>query len=262
MGRIDNVFADLKTQGKTGIIAYVTVGYPDVDATRAVVPAIIEAGADMIELGVPFSDPLADGPTVQRSSQAALLNGVTLETCLEVCGELRERLPLVPLILMPYYNPILAYGVNRFAESAQAAGVDGVIVPDLPPEEAGPLLEACRPHGIEVIFLLAPTTTDARMETVARSAGGFIYCVSLNGVTGVRSDLPAGLPNFLERVRRHTDIPLAVGFGVSTGEHVRLVGKNADAAIIGSALIQMMEQAEPDQCVERVREFVAGLRSN
>jgi len=187
---------------------------------------------------------------------------VTLETCLEVCGELRERLPLVPLILMPYYNPILAYGVNRFAESAQAAGVDGVIVPDLPPEEAGPLLEACRPHGIEVIFLLAPTTTDARMETVARSVGGFIYCVSLNGVTGVRSDLPAGLPNFLERVRRHTDIPLAVGFGVSTGDHVRLVGKNADAAIIGSALIQMMEQAEPDQCVERVREFVAGLRSN
>ncbi len=262
MGRIDNVFAELKAQGKTGIIAYLTVGFPDVDSTRALVPAIVDAGADMIELGVPFSDPLADGTTVQRSSQAALRNGVTLATCLEVCGDLRKRLPLVPLLLMPYYNPILAYGVDRFAERAQAAGVDGVIVPDLPPEEAGPLLEACRSHGIEVIFLLAPTSTDARMDAVARSAGGFIYCVSLTGVTGARSDLSAGLPDFLERVRRHSDIPLAVGFGISTSEHVRMVGKHANAAIVGSALIQALEQAQPEERVERAREFVAGLRSN
>ena len=195
MGRIDNVFVELKARGKTGVIAYVTVGFPDLDSTRVLVPAIVEAGADMIELGVPFSDPLADGPTIQRSSQAALRNGVTLETCLEVCSELRERLPLVPLILMPYYNPILAYGVDRFAKSSQAAGADGVIVPDLPPEEAGPLLEACRSHGIEVIFLLAPTSTDARMETVARSAGGFIYCVSLTGVTGHAPTFRSAFPS-------------------------------------------------------------------
>ncbi|MSQ24774.1 MAG: tryptophan synthase subunit alpha [Dehalococcoidia bacterium] len=258
-GRIERRFAELKAEGRTGLIAYLTVGFPSVEATLQLVPAVVEAGADMIELGVPFSDPLADGATVQRASQAALAQKVTLETCLQVCARLRQRLPLVPLLLMGYYNPILALGVERFAQKAREAGADGVIVPDLPPEEAGPLLAACRSHGLRVIFLLAPTSTDERMEQVGRVASGFIYCVSLTGVTGARTALPADLSSFLSRVRRRSPLPLAVGFGVSSAEHVRTIGKHAEAAIVGSALLNAIEQAGQGQAEQAAQASIAAM---
>ncbi|MEE9286278.1 MAG: tryptophan synthase subunit alpha [Dehalococcoidia bacterium] len=259
MTRIDETFAALKARGRTGLIAYLTVGFPDVETTLELAPAVVEAGVDLIELGVPFSDPLADGVTIQRSSQAALRHGVTLETCLEVCETLRKSMPLVPLVLMGYYNPFLAYGIDRFARRAVACGADGVIVPDLPPEEAGPLVKASRAQGLEVIFLLAPTSPDRRMEEVGRWAGGFLYCVSLTGVTGARRQLPSDLAAFLGRVRRHTTLPLAVGFGVSDEEHVRAIGQHAQAAIVGSALIEAMEEGGPGKHVEYARRFVARL---
>lgn len=260
MGRIEKTFAALKAKEQVGLIAYVTVGFPDLETTEGLVPAIVEAGADMVELGVPFSDPLADGVMIQRASQVALRNGVTLERCLAVCETLRQRLPDVPLLLMPYYNPILAYGVERFAVRAARAGADGVIVPDLPPEEAGPLLEASRPQGLSVIFLVAPTSTDTRLEAVSRVASGFVYCVSLTGVTGARSELSAELPAFLARVRRHTSLPLAVGFGVSSEEHVRAIGEHAEAVIVGSALIGTIEAASPSLRLQRAQQFITQLR--
>ena len=259
MTRLADTFAHLKRDGRTGLIGYVTTGFPDVETTLAVVPAIVEAGCDIIELGVPFSDPLADGATVQRANQAALERGITLETCLEVAETLRKRLPLVPILLMGYYNPVLAFGLDRFALRAAKAGVDGVIVPDLPPEEAGPLAEALRGPGMAVVFMLAPTSTDRRMDEVARMSSGFIYCVSLTGVTGARSELSADLPGFLARVRRHTSLPLAVGFGISTAEHVRTVGEHAEAAVVGSALVATIEKGGKAGAVEGARTFVAEL---
>ncbi len=259
MGRIERTFEALRAKERTGLIAYLMVGFPDLASTLELAPAVVEAGADMIELGVPFSDPLADGATIQRSSQVALRNGVTLESCLEVCETLRSRLPAVPLLLMPYYNPVLAYGLERFARRSAQSGVDGVIVPDLPPEEAGPLLEVCLAQGIAVIFLVAPTSTERRLAMVGRVAGGFIYCVSLTGVTGARSELSADLPEFLARVRRHTRLPLAVGFGVSDEEHVRAIGEHAEAAIVGSALVRVVEEAKAGERVEQARRFVARL---
>lgn len=259
MSRIGQTFQALKAGNRTGIITFVTVGFPTVEATIDLVPALASAGADMIELGVPFSDPLADGATIQRASQVALANGVTLDTCLDVCRRLRERLPLVPLIFIGYYNPIFSHGVSQFAKDARAAGADGVIVPDLPPEEAGPLRTACQAQDIDLIFLLAPTSTERRIEAVGKIAKGFVYCVSLTGVTGVRSDVAVDLPGFIARVRKHTNVPLAVGFGVSTPEHVRAIGSVADAVIIGSALITEIEQASPRGRVERASSFVRGL---
>ena len=260
MGRIEETFQRLKEQGRTGLIAYLTVGFPDVSSTLKLVPAIVEAGADMVELGVPFSDPLADGATIQRASQVALSNGVTLSICLDACRTLRPQVPLVPLVLMGYYNPILAYGLERFGQDAAAAGADGVIVPDLPPEEAGPLRQACRSQGIDVIFLLAPTSTDRRIREVSRMASGFIYCVSLTGVTGARSELAPELPAFIRRVRGSATVPLAVGFGISSKEHVRAIGQEAEAVIVGAALVSAVEQAAPEDRVESARRFVSELR--
>ncbi len=259
MSRIEKKFAELKSLGKTGVGPYLTVGFPKLDSTLEIAQAVVEAGADMVELGIPFSDPLADGATVQRTNQAALKNGVTLGKCLEVCGQLRKRLPETPLILMGYYNPILAMGLDAFAARAAAAGADGVIVPDLPPDEAQPLLQVMRPKGLDVIFLIAPTSTEHRIIEVAKATSGFIYCVSLTGVTGARSDLAAGLPEFLQRVRKHTRLPLAVGFGVSTSEHVRTVGQHAEAVMVGSALMQAIESGGATGAAQAAREFIASL---
>ena len=260
MSRIPATFARLKASGRTGIIAYVTVGFPSVQATLEIVPSIVEAGADMIELGVPFSDPLADGATIQRSSHAALQNGVTLTTCLEVCAQLRKRLPTVPLILMGYYNPILAMGTATFAQRCEQAGADGVIVPDLPPEEATALLSAAKEHGIDVIFLAAPTSTEERLEVVGRASSGFAYCVSLTGVTGARTQIPSNLPAFLARMRKHTNLPIAVGFGISEAKHVQAVGKDAEAVIVGSALVNAIEAGGGKNYVATAHAFIAGLR--
>jgi tryptophan synthase alpha chain len=262
-GRIEETFARLKSEGRTGFVAFLTVGYPDVESTLGLVPALIAGGADIIELGVPFSDPLAEGPTIQASSFHALQQGVTTKICLETVGKLRELGVKAPLVLMGYYNPILAYGIGEFARDAAAAGADGVIAVDLPAEESGPLHEACLVHGLRVIYLLAPTSTDERIRAVAERASGFVYCVSLTGVTGARDELSPDLASFLERVRKRISLPIAVGFGISQAKHFQAVGRVADAAVIGSAIIDEIAKSGPSEREERLKhyaEVVTGRR--
>jgi len=243
-----------------GLIAYLTVGYPDVESTLRLVPALAAGGADMVELGIPFSDPLADGATIQRASHHALGQGVTVAVCLDVVRWLRRDGLTIPLLLMGYYNPILAYGIDEFARDASGAGADGLIVVDLPPEEALAVQTACAGQGLDVVYLLAPTSSDERIARVARQASGFVYCVSLAGVTGARRELSPGLAEFLARVRRHTSLPLAVGFGISRAEHVQAVGRvGADAAVIGSAIIDLIDRTPPDERAQKVREYVEAL---
>jgi len=260
MDRLKQSFEDLASRGAMGIIPYLTVGFPSVKDTLSLVPALVEGGADVIELGVPFSDPLADGPTIQRASFHALAQGVNLGTCLQVCQQLRSNGVTIPLVFMGYYNPILSYGLEQFAVDAHDAGVDGLIVPDLPFEEADPLQSTCREHGIHLIPLLAPTSTDARIAQSCEKAGGFVYCVSLTGVTGARTELPAGIPTFIQRVREHTDLPIALGFGISQRHHVESLAPLTQAAIVGSALIEVIEKTNDGQREEAVKDFVAGLK--
>ena len=224
------------------------------------VGAMVEGGADIIELGAPFSDPLAEGPTIQRSSQIALDQNITLADLLDCCRETRSRFPHIPLIFMGYYNPLLSYGLDRFAEDASEAGLDGLIVVDLPLEEAGPLQSAAKARGMDFIFLLAPTSTEERIKRVAAVSSGFVYCVGLTGVTGARREMGADLPEFLGRVRAETDLPLLVGFGISTREHVERAASMSDGVAVGSALINLIEQSAPGAREENVRNFVRGLR--
>jgi tryptophan synthase alpha chain len=252
-------FQEMASEGRTGLILFLTVGFPDPEATLELVPALVEAGADAIELGVPFSDPLADGPTIQQASFHALRQGVTLRRCLDVVGSLRRVVPDTPLVLMGYYNPILAYGLPRFARDAEEAGVDGVIVADLPAEEAGPLRGELAPRGIHLIPLLAPTSTDERIQRACEGASGFIYCVSLTGVTGAREELPPGIPLLTRRVRSYTPLPLAVGFGISRREHIQAIGNCAQAAVVGSALIKTLQDSPRSKLVPRAKAFVARL---
>ncbi len=257
MSRIGQTMARLRKKGRLGLIAYLTVGYPDTETTLRLVPALAAGGADMVELGVPFSDPLADGTTIQRASHCALQQGVTPALCLDVVKQLRARGLAIPLLLMGYYNSVLAYGIDEFARDAGAAGADGLIEVDLPPEEAAGVQTACAGRGLDLIYLLAPTSSDERIALVAAQASGFIYCVSLTGVTGARGQLPAGLSQFLARVRGHTSLPLAVGFGISKREHLETVaGLGAEAAVIGSAIINVIDRAPAEEREERVREYV------
>jgi len=257
VSRIGQAMARLREQGQVGLIAYLTVGYPDIDATLRLVPALADGGANMVELGVPFSDPLADGTTIQRASHHALQQGVTPAVCLDVVKQLRARGLAIPLLLMGYYNSILAYGIDEFARDVAGAGADGLIGVDLPPEEAAGVRTACVGRGLDLIYLVAPTSSDERIALVASQASGFIYCVSLTGVTGARGELPSGLSQFLARVRRHTALPLAVGFGISKREHVKAVaGLGAEAAVIGSAIINVIDRAPAEEREERVRQYV------
>ena len=257
--RLANLFRRVRKRHQPGLIPFVTVGFPDVDTTLELVPALESAGADGIELGVPFSDPLADGPTIQRASYRALRQGVTLRRCLEVCHQLRLMGVQMPMVLMGYYNPVLSYGIEVFAKDAAAAGIDGLIVADLPPEEADPVREACAKKNMALIALLAPTSTDERIARACQGASGFIYCVSLTGVTGAREHLPPGVFQLLQRVRHHTDLPLAVGFGVSRHEHIQALGQYAEAAIVGSALINVLDTAPDGQKVEEACRFISRL---
>jgi tryptophan synthase alpha chain len=252
--------ARLRAEGRLGLIAYLTVGYPDLESTLRLVPALAAGGAAMVELGVPFSDPLADGATIQRASHHALAQGVTVGVCLDVVSRLRRGGLTIPLVLMGYYNPILAYGVEEFVRDAADAGADGLIVVDLPPEEALPVQSACAGRGMNLIYLLAPTSSDERIALVAGRASGFVYCVSLAGVTGARRDLSPGLGEFLARVRRHTSLPLAVGFGISQVEHVQAVARlGAQAAVIGSAIIDLIDRTPPGERAEKVRAYLGLL---
>jgi tryptophan synthase alpha chain len=239
----------------TAFMPYAVLGYPTPDLSLQVVQALVAAGADLLELGVPFSDPLADGPTIQAATQCALERGVTLADCIAMVAELRTRGIDTPALLMGYVNPILAYGIERFVADSAGAGVDGFIVPDLPPEEAKELEVACQQHGLALVYLLAPTSPLPRIELIAERSQGFIYLVSLTGVTGARNRLPPDLADFVARVRNVTRKPLAVGFGIGSGKHAQAVAQLADGVIVGSALVQRAGQS-----LESVHELAAELR--
>ncbi len=243
---------------KPAFMPYFTLGYPDYETSLAVVEACAAAGAHLMELGVPFSDPLADGPTIQQSMQVALQGGMTLEKCITAVATLRARQITIPFMLMGYINPILAYGTARFVQDAAQAGANGLIVPDLPPEEAGELETLCQQHGLALTYLLSPNSSNSRIKLVTRKTTGFTYLVSVTGITGARTALPPELGDFVQRVRAQTEGPLAVGFGISTREQVQAVGELADGVIVGSALIRAVGDAtdKPGEAYRFVRELV------
>lgn len=261
MSRIATTFARLRDARRPALMPYLMIGFPERQSTLELVPALEAAGADMFELGIPFSDPLADGATIQRAGQVALNNGIRLPDCLETVATLRQRGVQAPLLLMGYYNPLLRYGLERACTDLAAAGGDGWVIPDLPPEEAGDLACAARSQGLDLIMFVAPTTPDERIAAVLEHASGFLYCVSITGVTGKRSTLWAGLGGFLQRVRSHTTLPLVVGFGISTAAHVAEVGRMADGAIVGSALITQLETLPPAERASGAAAFVRQLLS-
>jgi tryptophan synthase alpha chain len=257
--RMTEAMERLEREHRTGIFPYLTVGFPSVEETLALAPALAEAGADLIELGVPFSDPMADGPTVQAATFHALQQGVTPAGCLEVCSTLRKRGLTIPIVFMGYYNPLLSYGLAAFAQDAADAGADGLIVPDLPAEEAGPLKSELQACELSLISMLAPTSTDERIAEACAQADGFVYCVSVTGVTGARDDVPPGAIELLQRVRRHTSLPLAMGFGISERRHVEAVQGRAQAVVVGSALINVIDSAAPAQRLSSAARFIAEL---
>ena len=259
-GRISRRFRELAEKGELGLIAYITAGDPTLDATEKIVLAAAEAGADVIELGVPFSDPVADGPTIQRASERALRAGTTLASVLGLVRRLRSHTD-VPLVLFSYFNPILQMGLEKFGEAAAAAGTDGVLVTDLTLEEAGEYRAILHSNGLDTIFLVAPTSTDTRIENIARASSGFLYLISRAGVTGAQEALPPELPGLTRRIRKFTTLPIAVGFGISLPTHVTVLGGIADAAVVGSALVAEIEKAaSPDAAAKAVAGRIRGLK--
>jgi tryptophan synthase alpha chain len=252
MSRIASAFSP----GHTALIAYVTVGYPSTEATLKAVPLLADSGCDIVELGIPFSDPLADGATIQRASFHALQNGVTPQLCLDLASELKHKVS-TPLVFMTYSNPVFHYGLKEFCRACTRSGVDGLIIPDLPPEEATDLEAATRTHDLDLIYLLAPTSTEERIRLVAEKSRGFIYLVSVTGVTGARDKLPKDLAAFVARVRELASQPLCVGFGISTPQQARQVARIADGVIVGSRIIQLMEVEDN---LLSVNNFIRDLR--
>jgi len=258
--RISKRFAELREAGELGIVAYITAGDPTLDATHKYVLALAEAGADVIEVGVPFSDPLADGPTIQRASERALKSGTTLAGVLDLVRRIRES-SQVPLVLFSYYNPILQMGLEKFAATAAQAGADGVLVTDLTPEESNEYRPILHAHDLDTIFLAAPTSTDERLQIIAACSSGFLYLISRTGVTGAKDSLPDDLPALLRRARRVTQLPIAVGFGISLPGHVSVLGGLADAAVVGSALVSEIEKAStPDTTASALRGRIHALK--
>lgn len=261
MSRIEATFETLLNRRSKALIPYITAGDPDIETTKRLVEAMEQNGADIIELGVPFSDPLADGTTIQRASQRALQRGIDLATILKAVAEIRRE-SSIPLVLMTYYNPVLRYGIERFVHQASGAGVDGVILPDLPPEEAEEFLELAKPRDFDLIFLVAPTSTPERIRLVDQYSSGFIYCVSLTGVTGARGEIYRGLSDFIKGVRAHTDKPLAIGFGISTPKQAGEVARIADGVIVGSAIVDLIERTRDiKDGLKRVGRFIRELKS-
>lgn len=252
MSRIAQAFS----KGKA-LILYLTVGFPKPESVMELVPLLESLGCDLIELGIPFSDPLADGATIQEASYVALKQGVTPSFCLNLASQLREKVE-IPLVFMTYYNPVLAFGLEKFCRECSRAGVDGMIIPDLPPEEGKELKELCASHGLDLVYLLAPNSSERRIELVCRSSGGFIYLVSVTGVTGPRETLPPELEKFVHRVRRFSSLPLAVGFGIASPEQAKKAAAVADGVIVGSKVIQLLKE---DPKLGALKEFVSGLRS-
>jgi tryptophan synthase alpha chain len=261
MSRISETFADLKRDNQRGFIPFITAGDPDLPTTHELIIELARAGASVIELGVPFSDPMADGPVIQRASERALRQGFGLTEIFETVALARKEIE-APILLFSYYNPLLHFGLEKLAGEASKAGVDGILVTDLVPEEASEFSQLLRAHELDMVFLVAPTSTDARLQMVAERASGFIYAVSRAGVTGAREDLSAEAEKLVARVRQYSDLPVAVGFGVSKAEHVKDVWRYADAAVVGSAIVAEIERAStPREAISRVREFARRLLS-
>lgn len=268
MNLMDATFKRLREQKKTALIPFLTVGDPDVETTVDIIRELEEAGADMLELGVPYSDPLADGPVIQRASERALQNRITIRTCLEAADKAREAGVRMPFILFTYYNPVLQMGMETFFEALQQHGISGIIIPDLPVEEAEELGQQAEQAGVNLVPLVAPTS-DTRIERIVRNARGFIYCVSSLGVTGERASFFEGVEQFIERVKRHTDLPVAVGFGISNGEQVKRFSRICDGVVVGSAIVRQVEEAIPllgdpsrrKEGLLQIRSFVAQLRA-
>jgi tryptophan synthase alpha chain len=244
--------------GHTALIPYVTVGYPTIEATLKVVPLLADSGCDIVELGIPFSDPLADGVTIQKSSFHALRNGVTPQLCLEVAKQLSQKTN-IPLVFMTYFNPVFSYGLKEFCTACAGSGISGLIIPDLPPDEGAELEAISQKQGLDLIYLLAPTSTEERIRLVAERSRGFIYIVSVTGVTGARDRLPADLAAFVARVRKIATPPLCVGFGISTPQQANQIAQIADGVIVGSRIIQLMEMEDD---LTSLASFVRGLRSS
>jgi tryptophan synthase alpha chain len=260
MGRIAEKFASLKEQNDKALITFITAGDPDLAATERLILSLEQAGADIVELGVPFSDPMADGPTIQMSSERALAAGTTLPKILATVKSVRS-VSQVPIILMGYYNPIFLYGAGRFAEDAVAAGIDGVLIVDLPPEEAVEFKRLCAGAGLDVIFLLTPTSDEDRVAKVAQMGSGFLYYVSVAGVTGARTDIAANVFADLEKIKGRVGLPLAVGFGVSDPEQAGRLAGVADGVVVGSAIVKLFESFEGRELEERLSGFVTALKS-
>ncbi len=261
MSRISATFAKLRSEGRIALMPYLTVGFPERDSTLDLVPALEAAGASLFELGVPFSDPLADGATIQRATQRALENGITITDCIATVAELRARRVVAPLLLMGYYNPLLRYGLERACADLAAAGGDGWIIPDLPLEEAADLRQVAAAHQLDLIMFVAPTTPPNRIAQIVAQASGFLYIVSLTGVTGARQALASNLDNLIINVRQQTNLPLVVGFGISQPAHVAEVARLADGAIVGSALIDRIERLPPEERVSGAAAYIRELLS-
>ena len=260
--RLQTTFAQLKAKDETALIAFVTAGDPTPEDTIEIVTALAESGVDAVEIGVPFSDPLADGPAIQASSQRALDGGMTVFRTLETVREIRKRNPDLPLILMTYYNPILHYGLARYAQDAKAAGADAHIVTDLTPEEAHEWKALSEQNDLDTVFLLAPTSTEVRMKIVSELSSGFLYCVSRTGVTGANQNVSDELAGVVSRIKAHSALPVCVGFGVSEPSHVATISHYADGVIVGSALVNLIHQHKTDDnLLPLVRDFALSLKA-
>ena len=262
--KITQAFTNARQAGRSVLIPYFMCGYPSAQQSVEIVLAAAEGGADIIELGMPFSDPLADGATIQHAGHIALERGMSIRGCMDVARQVSTK-SAVPLLLMGYYNPVMAYGLTRFCADAKANGVNGLIIPDLPMEEAEPLLQEVKKNGLALIFLIPPTTPDERIariaELTASETGGFVYCVALSGVTGSRTSLPPHLKSFIQRVKGYTkELPIAIGFGLSTPEHIAEVTSYADGAVIGSALVNLIDHHTHGTEAEAVRQYIQSLR--
>lgn len=259
MSRIEHTFAALAAQGRKGLIPFITAGYPDPARTVEFMHALVAGGADVIELGVPFSDPMADGPVIQRASERALAGGTTLSKVLRMLPEWRRRVQ-APIVLFTYYNPILQYGLEKFAHEAGEAGADGVLALDLSPEESASYIETMRKWNLDTVFLAAPTSTDERLQRVANASTGFLYLIARAGVTGERNQISESTWPLVERVRKITQLPLAVGFGLSTPEQIRAVEELADAAVVGSAIVRRIEEHFSTEGAAAIERYVRWLK--
>lgn len=260
MSRIAEKFAALKKSGRAGLVTYLTAGDPDLVTTEKLIHCLEPAGADILELGVPFSDPMADGPTIQAASDRALQNPFSLDAIFSLVERVRKQSQL-PILLFGYYNPVFRYGEEKFVSVAQESGVDGLLVVDLPPEEGEGLGRRCAKAGLDLVYCLAPTSTEERIQLVTRAGTGFVYYVSVTGVTGARSELSRTIARDVARIKKQTDLPVAVGFGISTPDQAQEVARHAEGVVVGSALVKVIEQyGRSPELLDRVREFVSSLK--